>query len=584
MGSYRKSHKEKMKTILINIILLFSILEANNLVVSPLFYASYEPLGGTWSVEDNDILLGGWGLAAEFNAKKINIKADFYNNRFFGITHKPNTFSQEQGLGWWSSVDEGSNPNDDSYDFDVANAKISYNHNEYEMFLGKFNRHWGHGNSSLTISNKSPSFAQFGFNWNINPNIKFEYFHGTLRSMIADSSQADYYDQVGARNPDLNRFIAGHRIDFNLSPNITLGASEMVIYGVRNMEIMYTIPFIPFWSLQHYLGDLDNIQLSFDFDWKINQKINLYGAFLIDEWSPSLTFNKDEERNWFAYQLGSRTKNLFINNDYITIEYTWTDHRIYRHRFEINDYYNHGYPLGFWAGPHAEELFLNYTFEKFNVLFEINYSNAKRGLLTEEMLSNQYTNQNNNFERYADGDESILLLELMANKYIYKGLTIHLGVNYIDWNNGNFDPYSLSQNNLKSVKKNSYYLGFSYNFDIEKHYEVFALYYDDDYINSMIGIDLTDPGTGRLLQNASWEIFLDEIKVAKEKMQDKYFGRLWDSPGKNISTQKHNSKIMQRWLMALAMKLEIINQNHLASQYKRIAYRLKDFSRGGLSF
>ena len=56
----------------------------------------------------------------------------------------------------------------------------------------------------------------------------------------------------------------------------------------------------------------------------------------------------------------------------------------------------------------------------------------------------------------------------MANKYIYKGLTIHLGVNYIDWNNGNFDPYSLSQNNLKSVKKNSYYLGFSYNFDIEK--------------------------------------------------------------------------------------------------------------------
>ena len=124
----------------------------------------------------------------------------------------------------------------------------------------------------------------------------------------------------------------------------------------------------------------------------------------------------------------------------------------------------------------------------------------------------------------------------------------------------------------------------SFNFDIEKHYEVFALYYDDDYINSMIGIDLTDPGTGRLLQNASWEIFLDEIKVAKEKMQDKYFGRLWDSPGKNISTQKHNSKIMQRWLMALAMKLEIINQNHLASQYKRIAYRLKDFSRGGLSF
>ena len=47
-----------MKIILINIILFFSISQCKNLTISPLFYASYKPLGGTWSIEENDIFLG----------------------------------------------------------------------------------------------------------------------------------------------------------------------------------------------------------------------------------------------------------------------------------------------------------------------------------------------------------------------------------------------------------------------------------------------------------------------------------------------------------------------------------------------
>ena len=468
MGTYREGYTKKMKLILLNIILLFSIIESKNLIISPLFYASYQSSGGIWSVEEKDILLGGWGIVGKYNYDNFNVKLDFYNNRFFGINKRPNYFSKEQGLAWWKSVDDENNPNQDAFDFDVANVKISYKNNNYELFSGKFNRHWGPGKSSLTISNKSPSFAQFGFNWTINPNIKFEYFHGSLKSLVIDSLNIDYYNELGIKNPNLNRFIAGHRIDFKIFPSMTLGASEIVVYGVRNMDMMYTIPFIPFWSLQHYLGDLDNIQLNFDFNWKINQKINLYGSFLIDEWRPSLTFNKNKERNWFAYQLGTKGKNLFINNDNLILEYTWTDHRVYRHRFEINDYYNHGYPLGFWAGPHSEELFLNYNFEKFNFLFEIKYSNAKRGLLTEEMLTNQYIDQNDDFERYSNTFESISLLEFVINKFIYIGLNIHLGFNLIDWENANFDPYEISQNNLKNVNKKSYSIGFSYNFDIQK--------------------------------------------------------------------------------------------------------------------
>ena len=35
---------------------------------------------------------------------------------------------------------------------------------------------------------------------------------------------------------------------------------------------------------------------------------------------------------------------------------------MYRHRFPINDFYSHGYPIGFWAGPHAEEFLISYEF------------------------------------------------------------------------------------------------------------------------------------------------------------------------------------------------------------------------------
>ncbi len=121
----------------------------------------------------------------------------------------------------------------------------------------------------------------------------------------------------------------------------------------------------------------------------------------------------------------------------------------------------------------------------------------------------------------------------------------------------------------------------SLDFDFEKHYEVLALYYDDDYINSMTGMDLNDPDFGLSIPTLCRLEFLDEIKVAKEEMSDELSGKLWDSPGKSISTQKHNAKIMEGWLMALAMKLEIINENHLASKYRKMADRLKDVFRGG---
>ena len=73
MGTYRKGNTKKMKIILVNIILLFSIVECK-LTIYPLFYASYKPQGGTWSVEEETMLLGGWVIIGQYN----------HNNFFLG--------------------------------------------------------------------------------------------------------------------------------------------------------------------------------------------------------------------------------------------------------------------------------------------------------------------------------------------------------------------------------------------------------------------------------------------------------------------------------------------------------------------
>lgn len=456
---------------LFSLISYFNFLLASQLTIAPLFYSDYKSQGGTWKSEKSYSFLGGWGALVEFEQNNLSFHLDFYNNRIYNINGKPNFFTKDQGLSWYKRVDYNNNPTGTIFDFDVSNLKIDYKYNNFNLFFGKFNTHWGYGESSLSISNKSPSFPKFGFNFNLNDRINFEYFHGVLKSNVIDTLKQEYYTQDiigGERFPNLNKYIAAHRLELKLLDNLNLGFNEIVIYGVRNLDIYYCLPLIPFWSLQHYLGDLDNILMIFDFNYNISKNRSLYGSFLIDEWMPSKTFSKNNERNWFAYQMGLNFSKIFFNNDTFIAEYNWADHRIYRHRYQINSFYNHDYPIGFWGGPHAEEIYLNYYFSKYNFLFNFEFSSSKRGILTDEMVNNQYSNDNDDFIRFDDGYEKISNLEISINKHVYRGLNAKIGVDFIDWENAGFNPNNLNNSNLRDIKKESFFICLSYNYDFKK--------------------------------------------------------------------------------------------------------------------
>ena len=90
-------------------------------ILAPIVYAHYESSGKIWDINDKSIGVAGWGLAMQGEIDNLYIELDAYNNRFSGISHKPNYFSKDQGLSW-----EGNDPSGEQFDFDVTNAKLSY--------------------------------------------------------------------------------------------------------------------------------------------------------------------------------------------------------------------------------------------------------------------------------------------------------------------------------------------------------------------------------------------------------------------------------------------------------------------------
>ncbi len=427
--------------------------------IKPIGFSSFKSGGGHWVSDSSDVTAAGFGVSAQYTKGKWYYSAQWLYTSIHGTSSDPFKFAADQG----KPFSQRYSMLDGDFWYDDADMLVQYTGDNFSFEFGKYDRFLGPGMSSLTVSNKTPSFPQFGFDWNVLPNLKVTYFHGFLNSNILDSTRAQYYTGVGTKQFDISRSVAGHRLEWKPFDFLSLGATDLVVYAVRPLEVTYLMPFVPFWALQHYLDDTDNLQMAGDITWHFNHQRRAYIVWLLDEWSIENTFNTEKERNWFGWQFGLDWGSLVRENDQFQIEYTWTDHRVYRHRFEVNDVYSSGYPLGFWAGPHAEELYVEYVTTLFGMDAVFSHSAVKRGELTDAMLENQYDQSADNYQRYSGFVEERYVTEVQFIKSVWKpDLRMLFGVGLIDWKNAGFNPSNPSA--TKDIKKTSLTLGFSYNF------------------------------------------------------------------------------------------------------------------------
>ncbi|MCH7496984.1 MAG: hypothetical protein IH971_03935 [Candidatus Marinimicrobia bacterium] len=433
------------------------LMRGQELTVQPIAFAMHRSTGGLWQREAAPISFAGIGARATASYGRWSLTSEAVNMRFVGedALDLPNRFMPEQGFSWQSR----SAGRAEEFDTDHANAKISYDAGRLIAFAGKFSQSWGPGLHSLTLSQKPPSYPQFGFDWQVLERLHFSYMHAQLVSGLVDSSR-DFGDLLGGRFIQQPRFLAAHRLDVDLFETLTLGLTESVVYGGRGMETIYLIPFVFYWSAQHNLGDLDNLQMSADLTWRPSSDLKVYGVFVMDEWTPGRTFSEDDH-NWFAWQAGLAGRSLLANSDRLIIEASWTDQRVYRHRVPVNDYYSHRYPLGHWTGPHAQSLYAAYVYPLAGMRLMGSYLYAKRGEVTEQMTIDKYRNMRP--DRFSGPVKAFESIELKLGRRIYRDLWGLLGVSVITWT----DDAALDH--PTELTKTSINLGFYYNFNLKSY-------------------------------------------------------------------------------------------------------------------
>ncbi len=194
----------------------------------------------------------------------------------------------------------------------------------------------------------------------------------------------DYVQAFGMLQSEkgLPKYFYMHRLDFPLlSSRLNVGITEVVIngsttnqpstdsgsanalrkpyYGVsRGWEIGYMIPFVPYVFLEHYLGDLDNKNLSFDISLAYPDNFRWYFEWFIDDMTSPWTMFSNDWGNKLAGTLGCQYFGRVFNRDLtVTTEYCRVEPWVYTHFYGGSHRYdNFNIPLGAPLGPNSDLL------------------------------------------------------------------------------------------------------------------------------------------------------------------------------------------------------------------------------------
>jgi hypothetical protein len=203
---------------------------------------------------------------------------------------------------------------------------------------------WGHSKDRNLIF--SPLDRPF-FNVQVSKNLgalDFQYVWGRL---TADSSSQKRY--VYAKH-------------FNYQPFgwLTLGFSDMVITINRDFEPIYLFPFLPAYFSQHFIGDPDNVVMSFDVFVKVKRFAALYGELFLDDLTnlAGIFKNSSADDKW-ACLLGAKAYNPIPRvASVLTAEFTQIEPWVYTtSALDNKGVYNYpvhfGRLLGNPLGPHS---------------------------------------------------------------------------------------------------------------------------------------------------------------------------------------------------------------------------------------
>ena len=286
----------------------------------------------------------------------------------------------------------------DSYDMPLADANISYTPSKiFNIQIGYGRNFIGDGYRSLITTDGVSPYPYFKINtsfWK----IKYTNTYMFLK---------DVRPEVTAEKTYATKYMANHYLSWNASKRLNIGLFESVIWANTNnrgFDMSFFNPII-FYRTVEFTSSArtGNALLGLTSKYKINNQINVYGQFLLDEFSLNdIKAGDNSWKNKYGYQLGVKYFNAFnIENLLLQVEYNHVRPYVYAHSDPLTNYGHSNQSLGHQWGGNFKELIAIARYHKGRYFADAKITYGQRGL----DFSNSGANSNYGGNIYRDYDD-----------------------------------------------------------------------------------------------------------------------------------------------------------------------------------
>ena len=242
-----------------------------------------------------------------------------------------------------------------AYDFPVAEAYMSYSPAKFlNLQFGHGKNFIGDGYRSLLVSDVSiPS-----------PYLKLNVSFWKLKYTSTWSWLKDVRPEVTEDKTYLTKYMSNHYLSLNVTKRLNIGLFESVVWrntNDRGFDVNYLNPIIFLRAIEFETGQgAGNAVLGFTSKYKLNDNMNLYGQFIIDEFSLNDVTGGDQSwKNKFGFQLGYKYYNAFnVDNLYLQAEYNQVRPYTYSHNTITLNYGNYNQSMAHLWGANFREFVL----------------------------------------------------------------------------------------------------------------------------------------------------------------------------------------------------------------------------------
>lgn len=297
------------------------------------------------------------GIEAFSSIGKLGIWATFYDNHENPLLSSPEFLLKRPG----GHIKDGT-------DWSVMKAGISWDWKWGSIALVNDILSWGNGyNGANIFSGNTPPFFQLKINIKPVKWIEFNYIHGSLNSMVVDSTRSYYVKNsygTDYREVYHRKYLAANLFTIQPIEKLNISTGNSIIYSDYGFNPVFLIPVLFFKSVDHSQNSgIDNMnsQMFLDVSFRRIKNLHIYGTLFIDELSVSRFF-KNDEWNFFSYKAGASVYNLPFQNLQIIAEFTYTYPLTFQHYVPTLTFETNRYNLGHYLKDNSREWYFSIVY------------------------------------------------------------------------------------------------------------------------------------------------------------------------------------------------------------------------------